>query len=83
MDAGAQPAGASARRGAPDPLPRLPTKSPWLNPIEPHWVHAKRRIIEPARVLTAAELEARVYAAFGCPRDEHLVISKEVACIPH
>ena len=58
---------------------RLPTKSPWLNPIEPHWVHGKRRVAEPARLLTAAELEARVYAAFGCPRDDHLAISHEVA----
>ena len=31
------------------------------------------------RLLTAAELEARVYAAFGCPRDDHLAISHEVA----
>jgi transposase len=25
----------------------LPTRSPWLNPIEPHWLHAKKRICEP------------------------------------
>jgi transposase len=30
----------------------LPIKSPWLNPIEPHWVHGKRAIVEPARTLT-------------------------------
>jgi DDE superfamily endonuclease len=58
---------------------RLPTKSPWLNPIEPHWVHGKRRVAEPARLLTAAELEHRVCAAFGCPMDDHLVIPKKVA----
>jgi transposase len=57
----------------------LPSKSPWLNPIEPQWVHAKRRIVEPARLLTAAELEERVCAAFACPRYEHLAISKQVA----
>jgi transposase len=39
---------------------RLPVKSPWLNPIEPRWVHGKRAIIEPARLLTAAEVMARV-----------------------
>ena len=57
----------------------LPTKSPWLNPIEPKWVHGKRRILEPARLLTAAELEERVCAAFGCPVCDHLVIPQEVA----
>jgi transposase len=29
----------------------LPSKSPWLNPIEPKWMHAKRAIVEPARLL--------------------------------
>jgi hypothetical protein len=57
----------------------LPTKSPWLNPIEPHWVHGKRRVAEPARLLTAAELEERVCAAFACPRYDHLAILQEVA----
>jgi hypothetical protein len=31
----------------------LPVKSPWLNPIEPKWVHGKRAIVEPARLLSA------------------------------
>jgi transposase len=57
----------------------LPTKSPWLNPIEPKWIHGKRRIVEPARLLTAAELEERVHAAFACPPHDHLTIPKEVA----
>jgi transposase len=57
----------------------LPSKSPWLNPIEPTWVHAKRRIVEPTRLLTAHELEDRVCAAFGCPRCDHLAIPKEVS----
>lgn len=57
----------------------LPTKSPWLNPIEPKWVHGKRRIVEPARLLTAHEVEARVCATFGCPRCDHLAIPQEVA----
>lgn len=57
----------------------LPTKSPWLNPIEPTWVHAKRRVAEPARLLTALELEERVCAAVACPRYEHLSILQEVA----
>src|SRR5262249_38439165 len=33
----------------------LPVKSPWLNPIEPKWVHGKRAIVEPARLLSAYE----------------------------
>ena len=57
----------------------LPTKSPWLNPIEPKWVHGKRRIVEPTRLLTAHELEERVCAAFAAPRLDHLVIPKEVS----
>ncbi len=57
----------------------LPSKSPWLNPIEPKWVHGKRRIVEPARLLTAAEVEDRVCAALGCPRCDHLAIPQEVA----
>lgn len=28
----------------------LPKKSPWLNPIEPMWIHGKRRVVEPERV---------------------------------
>jgi hypothetical protein len=50
---------------------QLPVKAPWLNPIEPKWVHGKRAIAEPARLLTAAE--DRVYAYFGCAHQEHLI----------
>ncbi len=58
---------------------RLPTKSPWLNPIELKWAHGKRRIVEPARLLTAHEVEARVCAALGCSPADHLTIPQEVA----
>jgi hypothetical protein len=51
----------------------LPTKSPWLNPIEPKWLAGKKRVAEPARLLSAQELEDRVCAAFGCPREPHLI----------
>jgi transposase len=51
---------------------RLPSKSPWLNPIEPKWVHGKRRVVEPARLLTAHELAERVCAALRCPHEPHL-----------
>ena len=30
-----------------------PSKSPWLNPIEPQWVHGKRAVSEPDRLLSA------------------------------
>ena len=45
---------------------RLPVKSPWLNPIEPKWVHGKRAIVEPERVLTAQEVRERVCDYFDC-----------------
>jgi transposase len=57
----------------------LPSKSPWLNPIEPQWVHGKRAVAEPDRLLRAAELEARVYAYYGCERETHLIMPKKVA----
>jgi hypothetical protein len=44
----------------------LPSKSPWLNPIEPRWVHGKRAILEPTRLLTAQELMERVCTYYGC-----------------
>ena len=51
---------------------RWPIKSPWLNPLEPHWMHAKRAIVEPARLLTAAEIISRVCDYFSCEHGEHL-----------
>jgi transposase len=51
----------------------LPVKSPWLNPIEPKWLHGKRRVAEPDRLLTAAELVERVCAAYDCPHHPHLI----------
>lgn len=57
----------------------LPIKSPWLNPIEPHWAHAKRDIVEPARLLTAHEMEQRICARFACPDESHLTVTENVA----
>ncbi|HEY0020233.1 MAG TPA: transposase, partial [Longimicrobium sp.] len=45
---------------------RLPTKSPWLNPIEPKWVHRKKQVVEPARKLSGAELKQRVCSYYKC-----------------
>ena len=51
----------------------LPKKSPWLNPIEPMWMHGKRKVLEPSRKLSATELAERVCAAFGVSHEPHLV----------
>ena len=55
----------------------LPVKAPWLNAIEPKWVHGKRAIIEPERKLTAGEVVERVCGDYGCePSDP---ITQQVA----
>jgi len=46
---------------------RPPSKSPWLNPIEPKWMHGKRAVVEPDRKLTAAELRQRLCDHYRCP----------------
>lgn len=51
---------------------RLPVKSPWLNAIEPKWMHGKRAIIDPVRTLSAQELKTRICAYFDCPLLEPL-----------
>ena len=56
----------------------LPSKSPWLNPIEPKWMHGKRAIVEPARLLPADELADRVCAHFDCGHEPHLVAPEKV-----
>jgi transposase len=58
---------------------QLPIKSPWLNPIEPQWIHGKRAILEPARLLSADELANRICAYFGCSHEPHLSIPDKVA----
>lgn len=57
----------------------LPKKSPWLNRIEPRWIHGKRRVVEPAGLLKAQELIKRVCEHFGCPYEEHLAIPENAA----
>lgn len=58
---------------------RLPVKSPWLNPIEPHWVHGKRQVAEADRVLSCQEIEARACAHYGCQLEAHLTIANKAA----
>ena len=50
----------------------LPSKSPWLNPIEPCWMHAKRNIVESKRALGAEELVQRVCTHFECTHEPRL-----------
>lgn len=56
----------------------LPSRSPWLNPIEPKWQFAKRCIVEPERVLSLVEVEERVCQVFACPRHDHLSLSNDL-----
>jgi len=48
----------------------LPVKSPWLNPMEAHWVHAKRRIAEPEGEISVNELKNRLCAHFQVELDD-------------
>ncbi len=43
----------------------LPTKSPWLNPQEPQWVHCKKSVVEPADILTPRQLKERIRDYFS------------------
>ena len=43
----------------------LPSKSPWLNPIEPRWIHAKRATCEPDGDLPSTELRRRLCQHFN------------------
>jgi hypothetical protein len=52
---------------------RLPSKSPWLNPIAPKWVQGKRAVAEPVRPLAVAELMQRICADDHCSREEPIV----------
>ncbi len=45
---------------------------------EPKWIHTQRKIVEPARLLTAREIEERVCEALGCSHEDHLSISEKV-----
>lgn len=42
----------------------LPRQSPWLNAMEPHWIHAKRTVAELEGQLSMAMLKRRLCAHF-------------------
>jgi transposase len=67
------------RKGVRLVLCALPVKSPWLNPIEPHWAHGKRKVVEPDRLLSGRELAERVCQYFHCDYEPHLTIPEKVA----
>ncbi|WP_423816328.1 transposase [Salinibacter ruber] len=48
----------------------LPSKSPWLNPIEPKWLHGKRAICEPDETLSPEDVVERVHAYYECRKVE-------------
>jgi hypothetical protein len=50
----------------------LPVKAPWLNPIEPKWLHGKRAIAGPERKLTPAEVKQRVHEHYQCESHDSL-----------
>ncbi len=52
---------------------QLLVKAPRLRLIEPTWVRGRRAMVEPARLLPAAELEERVCAYFACHPEDHLI----------
>lgn len=70
--------GKRSKKGVRIVLCYLASKSPWLNPIEPKWVHGKRAVAESDRLLTALELEARVCTYYQCAAETHLSIPEKV-----
>jgi len=57
----------------------LPKQSPWLNPIEPKWVHGTRAVVEPNGLLTAKELALRICAYYRCAYEAHLALPEKVS----
>jgi hypothetical protein len=49
------------------PACRLPSESPWPDPIEPGWTHGKRAVAAPARKLAGPELRRRLCGHYRCP----------------
>ncbi|GCE25872.1 hypothetical protein KDA_74370 [Dictyobacter alpinus] len=57
----------------------LPKQSPWLNPIEPKWVHGKRAVVEPNGLLSAKQLAERICAYYHCSYEAHLSLPAKVS----
>jgi hypothetical protein len=54
-------------------------QKPVAHPIEPRWIHAKRRVMETDRLLSGRELAQRVCDDFGCAYEKHLTLTEKVA----
>ena len=48
----------------------LPSKSPWLNSMEPIWLHSKRKVSEPEGELSADILKDRLCSLFNTSLDD-------------
>jgi hypothetical protein len=57
----------------------LPKKSPWLNPIEPKWMHSKRDVVAPNGLLSSRQLAERIRAYYRCSYEAHLSIPEKVS----
>ena len=57
----------------------LPKKSPGLNPIEPKWVHGKRRVVEAEGLLGAYELADRVCVQPSIVRITNICLSSKMS----
>jgi hypothetical protein len=55
-----------------------PIQSPWLTPLEPHWVHGKRGVVAADGILPAREVAERVCAYFRGAHEPHLAIPEKV-----
>ena len=58
---------------------QLPTKSPWLNLLEPKRARGQHKGVESVRLLPTTKLEERVSAALGADHAGHLAIPDRVA----
>ena len=56
----------------------LPSKRPWLNPIEPRGIHAKRNVAEPNVLLPACELVEQTGAYLNYPKEEQLCTPERI-----
>ena len=50
---------------------QLPTASPWLNPIEPHWLHCKRAVYAVDHIPTIEEIRHAVDDYFDIRNAQH------------
>ncbi len=58
---------------------RLTSKSPWINPMEPKWVHGTRPIVGPVHVLTAQAVVSGSVPIMAVRMKAHLSISEKTA----